>query len=115
VSGRRESLVSLLFLLSGATALAFEVVWIKRFSQIWGSSAEALAAVTATLGGVGRCALGMVGRRSFVPSPAHKDATAGTYTLTVTRALCAGAVLPRRHGSGTQARERPPRLIRAAL
>lgn len=45
---------SVLFFLSGATGLAYEVVWFKRFSHVWGSSSLALAAVVASfLGGLG--------------------------------------------------------------
>src|SRR5262249_34849217 len=39
---------SALFLVSGATGLAYEVIWFKRFSHIWGSSTLAMAAVVAS-------------------------------------------------------------------
>jgi spermidine synthase len=38
---------SVLFFLSGATALAWEVVWFKRFTQLFGSSSLAMASVVA--------------------------------------------------------------------
>lgn len=38
-------LASLLFFLSGGTGLAYQVVWFKRFSHVWGSSSLAFAAV----------------------------------------------------------------------
>lgn len=47
---RREAgfwLMSLLFLISGATSLTYELVWIKRFTHIWGSSSLAMATVVA--------------------------------------------------------------------
>ena len=40
-------LASLLFVLSGATALAYELIWFKRFAHLWGSSSYALASVVA--------------------------------------------------------------------
>ena len=51
---RLLSTVSVLFFLSGATALAYEAMWFKRLSQVWGSSALALASVVACfLAGIG--------------------------------------------------------------
>ncbi len=45
---------ALLFATSGACALVYEVVWFKLFSQLWGSSAIAMAAVVACyLAGIG--------------------------------------------------------------
>lgn len=38
-------LASLLFFISGGTGLAYQVVWFKRFSHVWGSSSLAFAAV----------------------------------------------------------------------
>lgn len=38
-------LASLLFFVSGGTGLAYQVVWFKRFSHVWGSSSLAFAAV----------------------------------------------------------------------
>jgi predicted membrane-bound spermidine synthase len=49
---------SLLFLASGATGLAYEVIWFKRFAHVWGSSSTAIAAVVASfLFGLGLGAL----------------------------------------------------------
>ena len=51
-------MASLLFLLSGATGLAYEVIWFKRFSHVWGTSTLASAAVVASfLSGLGLGAL----------------------------------------------------------
>lgn len=41
-------IASLLFLLSGATALTYETIWFKRFSHVWGNSSLAMAAVVAS-------------------------------------------------------------------
>jgi spermidine synthase len=50
----RAAAVSALFFASGATGLAYEVVWLKRFGHVWGSSSLAIAAVVAAfLGGLG--------------------------------------------------------------
>ena len=55
-------LISLLFFASGAAGLVYEVVWFKRFSHVWGSSALSAAAVLASfLLGLGLGA-GLVGR-----------------------------------------------------
>jgi len=56
--GRRFSslfwIASLMFLTSGATGLAYEVIWFKRFSHVWGSSSVAMASVVASfLAGLG--------------------------------------------------------------
>ena len=40
-------LASALFFLSGATALAYQVIWFKRFAHVWGSSSLAMAGVVA--------------------------------------------------------------------
>ncbi|MFT4541197.1 MAG: spermidine synthase [Planctomycetota bacterium] len=40
-------LASGLFFLSGGTALAYQVIWFKRFSHLWGNSSFAMAAVVA--------------------------------------------------------------------
>ncbi len=45
---RELGLASLLFLLSGATGLAYQVLWFKSFTQLWGNSVLALAAVTSS-------------------------------------------------------------------
>jgi spermidine synthase len=47
-SRRTFWLVTLLFFVSGATGLAYEVIWFKRFSHIWGNSSLAIAIVVAT-------------------------------------------------------------------
>ena len=39
---------ALLFFISGATGLAYEVVWFRRFSHIWGASTLAMGAVVAS-------------------------------------------------------------------
>jgi hypothetical protein len=39
---------SLLFFASGATGLAYEIIWFKRFAHVWGSSSTAIAAVVAS-------------------------------------------------------------------
>ena len=63
-SGTTLAIASALFFLSGATALAWEVVWFKRTSQLWGSSALAMASVVAAfLTGLGLGAL-LFGRRA---------------------------------------------------
>jgi len=49
------ALASLFFFLSGASGLAYEVLWIKRFGQLWGSSSHALASVVAAF----LCGLGL--------------------------------------------------------
>ncbi|MHC4972879.1 MAG: spermidine synthase [Planctomycetota bacterium] len=51
MSGLRVT--SVLFFLSGATALVYEVIWFKRFAHVWGSSTLAVAVVVASfLGGL---------------------------------------------------------------
>lgn len=62
--------MALLFFLSGSTALIYELVWFKRFSQVWGSSSYAMGAVVAAflLGlGVGARTLGTRASRSRAP------------------------------------------------
>ena len=62
VEARSLVLVSILFFASGAAGLIYEVVWFKRFSHVWGSSALSAAAVLASfLLGLGLGA-GLVGR-----------------------------------------------------
>jgi len=64
ISGPLFGLVSLLFFISGATGLAYQVVWFKRFSHVWGSSSLAFAAVGASfLFGLGVGAY-LLGRRA---------------------------------------------------
>ena len=58
--GRAYWMASVLFLLSGGTGLAYEVIWFKRFSHVWGNSTLATAAVVASfLFGLG------IGARQF--------------------------------------------------
>ncbi|MBX3413758.1 MAG: fused MFS/spermidine synthase [Pirellulales bacterium] len=42
------STASVLFFLSGSTGLAYEVIWFRRFSHVWGSSTLAMASVVAS-------------------------------------------------------------------
>lgn len=57
-------LVSILFFISGSTGLAYEVIWSKRFTHVWGSSTLAMASVVASfLFGLGLGAL-LIGRVS---------------------------------------------------
>ena len=56
-------MLSMLFFCSGATSLGYEVIWFKRFANVWGSSALAMAVVVASvLVGLGVGAF-IVGRR----------------------------------------------------
>lgn len=49
-----EIVATICFVLSGASALAYEVLWFKRFSHVWGSSSLAMASVVASfLAGLG--------------------------------------------------------------
>ncbi|MGH9389047.1 MAG: hypothetical protein ACRD1Z_05475, partial [Vicinamibacteria bacterium] len=59
-----------LFFTSGATGLAYEVIWFRRFSHIWGASTLAMAAVVASflLGlGIGAHFLGRKADRMATP------------------------------------------------
>lgn len=57
-------LVSTLFFVSGATGLAYQVVWFKRFAHVWGSTSLAFAAVGGSfLLGLGLGAW-LIGRRA---------------------------------------------------
>jgi len=61
---------SLLLLVSGGTALVYEVLWFKRFAHVWGNSSLAVAAVVASflLGlGVGAYVFGRVADRVRTP------------------------------------------------
>jgi spermidine synthase len=50
----RHLLITLFFLLSGATGLIYEIIWFKRFTYLWGSSTVAMAVVVSSfLGGLG--------------------------------------------------------------
>lgn len=55
VSSRRVFwLASVWFFLSGATGLAYEVIWFRRLAHVWGSSSAAVATVVASfLAGLG--------------------------------------------------------------
>lgn len=60
------ALASVLFFASGCTGLAYEVIWSKRFTHIWGSSSLAMAAVVASFLfglGLGALCLGRVADR----------------------------------------------------
>lgn len=46
--GRHFGFASALFVFSGLTGLAYEIIWFKRFSVVWGNSALAQAAVVAS-------------------------------------------------------------------
>ncbi len=62
--------LAVLFFLSGATALIYELVWFKRFSQVWGSSSLAMGAVVAAfLLGLGLGARYLGGRARRMRSP----------------------------------------------
>ena len=66
----RSLLLALLFVLSGATALTYEVLWFKRFAHVWGSAPIAMAAVVASflLGlGIGAQRIGILADR--LPRP----------------------------------------------
>jgi len=64
------SLVSLLFIVSGGTGLAYEVIWFRQFSDIWGGSSAAMAAVVASFLfglGLGARLVGALADRSLSP------------------------------------------------
>jgi spermidine synthase len=44
-SSARRGAATILFVLSGATALTYEVIWFRRFAHAWGNSSLAMAAV----------------------------------------------------------------------
>ncbi len=63
-------LASVLFFLSGAAGLAYEVVWFRRFAHAWGSSPLALGSVVASfLLGLGLGARVLGGLAARVPNP----------------------------------------------
>jgi spermidine synthase len=69
-----------LFFLSGATGLAYEVLWFRRFAHIWGASTLAMAVVVSSflLGlGVGAHFLGRRADRSPSPLKAYAWCEAG--------------------------------------
>ncbi|MHC4480822.1 MAG: spermidine synthase family protein, partial [Planctomycetota bacterium] len=64
------ALASILFFLSGGTGLAYEIVWFKRFSSVWGSSYLAVAAVVGSFLfslGLGAYFLGPLADRARFP------------------------------------------------
>lgn len=64
------ALISLLFFISGSTGLAYEVIWSRRFTHIWGSSSLAMASVVASFLfglGLGALLLGRVADRMKKP------------------------------------------------
>lgn len=70
ISPRIFWLASLLFFVSGGTGLAYQVVWFKRFSHVWGSSSLAFAAVGGSFLfglGLGAYLLGRVADRAPLP------------------------------------------------
>lgn len=70
ISPRIFWLASLLFFVSGGTGLAYQVVWFKRFSHVWGSSSLAFAAVGGSFLfglGLGAYLLGRMADRAPVP------------------------------------------------
>src|SRR4029453_12358280 len=70
ISPRFFFLSSLLFFASGSTGLAYQLVWFKRFSHVWGSTSLAFAAVGGSFLfglGVGAYLLGRFADRVSVP------------------------------------------------
>ncbi len=70
ISTRIFWLASLLFFISGGTGLAYQVVWFKRFSHVWGSSSLAFAAVGGSFLfglGLGAYLLGRLADRAPAP------------------------------------------------
>ena len=71
---------SVLFFASGATGLAYEVIWFRRFAHIWGASSLAMAAVVASflLGlGIGAHFMGRRADRARVPLRGYAWCEAG--------------------------------------
>src|SRR5262245_27160734 len=61
---------SVLFVCSGATGLAYEVIWFKRFAHVWGNSTLATAAVVASFLsglGIGAAVVGRLADRMSSP------------------------------------------------
>ena len=84
----RRQLALLLFFLSGASALVYEVLWFRRFAQLWGSGSMALAVVMAAflLGlGVGARTLGALADRTRRPLLGYAgcEAAIGLWALCV--------------------------------
>jgi len=70
ISPRIFWLASILFFISGGTGLAYQLIWFKRFSHVWGSSSLAFAAVGGSFLfglGLGAYLLGRFADRLAVP------------------------------------------------
>jgi spermidine synthase len=101
-------LASVLFFSSGATGLAYEVIWFRRFSHIWGSSTLAMGAVVASflLGlGIGAHVLGRTADRMKVPLKGYAWCELGIGLLALLIPLesglllsISGALYPALHG-----------------
>ncbi len=101
-------LASVLFFASGATGLAYEVIWFRRFSHIWGSSSLAMGAVVASflLGlGIGAHFLGRTADRMRVPLKGYAWCELGIGLLALLIPLecsllraVSGALYPALHG-----------------
>ncbi|MDP6839248.1 MAG: fused MFS/spermidine synthase [Planctomycetota bacterium] len=88
----RTGTASLLFVLSGATALTYEVLWFRRFAHAWGNSSLAMAAVvSAFLLGLGLGA--HLGGRRADRSPAPLKAYAMCEAAVALLALCVPAAI----------------------
>jgi predicted membrane-bound spermidine synthase len=88
---------SLLFFCSGATGLAYEVIWFKRFSHVWGNSTLAMAAVVASFLfglGVGARLLGRLADRVASPLWWYGVCEAGIGLLALAIPLALGLVVP---------------------
>jgi spermidine synthase len=88
---------SVLFVLSGATALGYEVIWCKRFSQLWGNSALAAGAVVAAFLfglGVGAYWIGRMADRVRAPLLWYGLAEAGIAALAVALPFEIGWLIP---------------------
>ncbi len=111
---------SVLFVLSGATSLAYEIIWFKRFSQAWGQSYLAVALVTAAFLcglGVGAWLLGRWADRTRVPLIGYAicEALIGVMALGITWAVEALRELPPDLLASFQDRELSKYLFRFAL
>jgi spermidine synthase len=97
-----------LFFASGATGLAYEVIWFRRFSHIWGASTLAMAAVVASflLGlGIGAHFLGRKADRMATPLKGYAWCEAGIGLLAllipyecVLLSSLSGVLYPALHG-----------------
>jgi spermidine synthase len=108
--GRLRALgaASALFFASGATGLAYEVIWFRRFSHIWGASTLAMAAVVASflLGlGIGAQILGRTADRMATPLKGYAWSEAGIGLLAllvpyecVWLSALSGVLYPALHG-----------------